>query len=363
MALAHSGNVLCMPSWDVPKSRLLPNAGDEAAPRAGVRIVKLAERPWAITSALLAGGIWSKNVMSHSRRSIVAGLSAALLLSAGLSASPVAAQELKEVRIGLQKAGIFPAVKARGTLEKALKSRGILPTLIQTRERFNELQQRLIARMVDEQKTTLGDELMAQAQCALDILVRNLYERTADVGFLATDDVVLAFCSGDTDYQQAHRAAKVKSGECDLAVGGGIESMSRVPMGSGGGTCTASRGPEWWRHPRGYAPGNGSLTRDYYHVEDNEGRRFWLFRRGLYDEIERPLCSYSFLRAASPPSDYVAEGIRRGQRSGRGHGRHAVHEVSQEAPRREPRTDDLILLPLPLGGEGRGEGVAPDATS
>ena len=30
-------------------------------------------------------------------------------------------------------------------------------------------------------------------------------------------------------------AAKVKSGECDLAVGGGIESMSRVPMGAAGG--------------------------------------------------------------------------------------------------------------------------------
>ena len=30
-------------------------------------------------------------------------------------------------------------------------------------------------------------------------------------------------------------AAKVMSGECDLAVGGGVESMSRVPMGSDGG--------------------------------------------------------------------------------------------------------------------------------
>ena len=47
--------------------------------------------------------------------------------------------------------------------------------------------------------------------------------------------------------------------------------------------------PEWWRHVRGYEPGNGGLTRDYYRVEDNEGRRFWLFRRGLYDERERPL--------------------------------------------------------------------------
>lgn len=85
----------------------------------------------------------------------------------------------------------------------------ILPTLIQTRERFNELQQRLISRMVDEQKAALGDALMAQAQCAIDILVRNLYERTADVGFLATDDVVVAFCSGDAEFQQAHRAAMV----------------------------------------------------------------------------------------------------------------------------------------------------------
>ncbi len=47
--------------------------------------------------------------------------------------------------------------------------------------------------------------------------------------------------------------------------------------------------PEWWRHVRGYEPGNGGLTRDYYRVEDNEGRRFWLFRRGLYDERDRPL--------------------------------------------------------------------------
>jgi len=37
--------------------------------------------------------------------------------------------------------------------------------------------------------------------------------------------------------------------------------------------------PEWWR-PRDAA---GWLTRDYYRVEDTDGRRFWLFREGLYD--------------------------------------------------------------------------------
>jgi protein ImuB len=37
-------------------------------------------------------------------------------------------------------------------------------------------------------------------------------------------------------------------------------------------------GPEWWR-----AAGPGCRqARDYYRIEDQEGRRFWLFREGLY---------------------------------------------------------------------------------
>jgi protein ImuB len=39
-------------------------------------------------------------------------------------------------------------------------------------------------------------------------------------------------------------------------------------------------GAEWWRRP----PGCPGLTRDYYRVEDVRGRRFWLFRNGLYGE-------------------------------------------------------------------------------
>jgi protein ImuB len=35
--------------------------------------------------------------------------------------------------------------------------------------------------------------------------------------------------------------------------------------------------PEWWR-----TEGEGRATRDYYRVEDGEGRRYWLFRDGLY---------------------------------------------------------------------------------
>jgi protein ImuB len=50
---------------------------------------------------------------------------------------------------------------------------------------------------------------------------------------------------------------------------------------------TLSEGPEriaseWWRR----AEGEGR-TRDYYRVEDAQGRRFWLFRHGLYDRETR----------------------------------------------------------------------------
>ncbi|TIV63377.1 MAG: DNA polymerase Y family protein, partial [Mesorhizobium sp.] len=36
---------------------------------------------------------------------------------------------------------------------------------------------------------------------------------------------------------------------------------------------------EWWRQ----LPGEEEApTRDYYRIEDSEGRRYWLYRQGLY---------------------------------------------------------------------------------
>jgi protein ImuB len=40
--------------------------------------------------------------------------------------------------------------------------------------------------------------------------------------------------------------------------------------------------PEWWRADAAPA------TRDYYRVEDAQGRRFWLFREGFYDDPGAP---------------------------------------------------------------------------
>ena len=40
--------------------------------------------------------------------------------------------------------------------------------------------------------------------------------------------------------------------------------------------------PEWWQLSQGGCP------RDYYIVEDDQGRRYWLYREGLYGEVGEP---------------------------------------------------------------------------
>jgi protein ImuB len=42
---------------------------------------------------------------------------------------------------------------------------------------------------------------------------------------------------------------------------------------------------EWWRPE---AAGEVDAIRDYYRVEDEEGRRFWLFRAGLHGGDRKP---------------------------------------------------------------------------
>lgn len=44
---------------------------------------------------------------------------------------------------------------------------------------------------------------------------------------------------------------------------------------------------EWWKRRDG-AVDKAGLTRDYYRVEDARGRRFWVFRHGLYEEKPDP---------------------------------------------------------------------------
>ena len=78
------------------------------------------------------------------------------------------------------------------------ESKLILPTMAAARAGFNRLEEELVTSLVNEKVGNVLKEIGTQAQYVIDIVVRNLYERTADVGFLATDRELCAFVAGMT---------------------------------------------------------------------------------------------------------------------------------------------------------------------
>jgi len=62
---------------------------------------------------------------------------------------------------------------------------------------FNELKQELVDALLEENLHKVLSELESKSKIAIDILIRNLFERTADVGFLATDGVIIDFLTNN----------------------------------------------------------------------------------------------------------------------------------------------------------------------
>jgi len=58
---------------------------------------------------------------------------------------------------------------------------------------FDELKIELIEALLDENIRKITNELNFKAKTAIDILIRNLFERTADIGFLSTDSLIIDF--------------------------------------------------------------------------------------------------------------------------------------------------------------------------
>lgn len=62
-----------------------------------------------------------------------------------------------------------------------------------TREGFQRLTSQLLHHLSLEMLKKAAQEMDSKAQVAVDVLIRNLFERTADIGFLATDDDIREF--------------------------------------------------------------------------------------------------------------------------------------------------------------------------
>lgn len=80
----------------------------------------------------------------------------------------------------------------------------LLANMLDTKAEFAELQELLIENLLVEQIQQIGRKHRAIAQTLIDIPNRNLFERTADVGFLATDARIVSFLStGEHDGRDA----------------------------------------------------------------------------------------------------------------------------------------------------------------
>ncbi len=75
----------------------------------------------------------------------------------------------------------------------------ILPIMAATRAGFGRLEQELVDSLASEKVANVLAAIGAKAHYVIDIVVRNLYERTADVGFLATDRELCAFVARMAD--------------------------------------------------------------------------------------------------------------------------------------------------------------------
>jgi len=69
----------------------------------------------------------------------------------------------------------------------------------ETRTNFTKLTEELISNLSDETIENVINEMDSKAQVTVDIVIRNLFERTADIGFLATDDDIRKFILNTND--------------------------------------------------------------------------------------------------------------------------------------------------------------------
>ena len=81
----------------------------------------------------------------------------------------------------------------------------LLPSMSKTRENFHSLEKELVLSLVNEEVSTVLNKMNTKAQYLIDILVRNLYERTADVGFLATDTDICNFVANSSKNKEEIR--------------------------------------------------------------------------------------------------------------------------------------------------------------
>jgi chemotaxis signal transduction protein len=99
-------------------------------------------------------------------------------------------QSLRELNL------MWRTIESAAKMSCPAEARAILPAMAATRSSFADFETALVDSLVREKTGNIQAELAAKPQTVIDVVVRNLYERTADVSFLATDGDLCAFAAG-----------------------------------------------------------------------------------------------------------------------------------------------------------------------
>jgi len=102
-------------------------------------------------------------------------------------------QSLKELNL------MWRIIESSAKMNCPNEAKSILPTMAATRSGFTKLEHELVESLVQEKVRNVMAGVGTKAQYVIDIVVRNLFERTADVGFLATDRELCSFVAQPTD--------------------------------------------------------------------------------------------------------------------------------------------------------------------
>lgn len=110
--------------------------------------------------------------------------------------------QVDEHREGLMRLqGVWDSLALLGQMS------GAATEIADTRSAFQALTGRLLDSLARRQLDDVRRQLRGRAQVAIDILVRNLFERTADVGFLAADAPLAALAAAGAAASPEQRAA------------------------------------------------------------------------------------------------------------------------------------------------------------
>ena len=69
----------------------------------------------------------------------------------------------------------------------------LLESIVETQKEFQNLRDIMINELISRYRNQANSEIILKTQTAIDIVIRNLFERTADVGFLAVDDDLIDY--------------------------------------------------------------------------------------------------------------------------------------------------------------------------